>query len=166
MNIFLVGFMGVGKTTVGKVLAKKLNCDFMDPDDKEHWVKRGFPKGQNQATRSNGEYYKVQADILKDYIKKNVIDFVYATDGSIVLRYENMEIMKSNGKIIYLSSDAETLNGRILQQGKAKSKYSLENIKEYMKSREHKYKIADFEIDTSNNSVEETCSSIISLLEL
>ena len=164
MNIFLIGFMGVGKTTVGKVLAKKLNCDFMDPDDKEHWVKRGFPEGQTQSTRSNGEYYEVQTDILKDYIKKNVIDFVYATDGSIVLRDENIEIMKSNGKIIYLSSDAETLNGRILQQGKAK--YSLESTKEHMKGREHKYKIADFEIDTSNNSVEETCLSIISLLEL
>ena len=72
--------------------------------------------------------------------------------------------MKSNGKIIYLSSDAETLNGRILQQGK--EEYSLESTKEHMKSREHKYKIADFEIDTSNNSVEETCLSIISLLEL
>ena len=72
--------------------------------------------------------------------------------------------MKSNGKIIYLSSDAETLNGRILQQGKAK--YSLEDTKEHMKSREHKYKIADFEIDTSNNFAEETCSSIISLLGL
>jgi|TARA_B100000029_G_scaffold100079_1_gene90275 shikimate kinase len=164
MNIFLIGFMGVGKTTVGKILAKKLNYDFMDPDDKEHWVKRGFPKGQNQASRHNGEYYEVQTDILKDYIKKNVIDFVYSTDGSIVLRDENIELMKSNGKIIYLSSDAKTLCGRILQQGKAE--YSLEDTKEHMKSREHKYKIADFEIDTSNNSAKETCSSIISLLGL
>jgi len=164
MNIFLIGFMGVGKTTVGKVLAKKLNCDFMDPDDKEHWVKRGFPKGQTQSTRSDGEYYEVQTNILKDYIKKNVIDFVYSTDGSIVLRDENIELMKSNGKIIYLSSDAKTLCGRISQQGKAE--YSLESTKEHMKSREYKYKIADFEIDTSNNSVEETCLSIISLLEL
>ena len=165
MNIFLIGFMGVGKTTVGKVLAKKLNCDFMDPDDKEHWKKFRYPNGTSGIFWDDREkFYDIQTDILKDYIKKNVIDFVYSTDGSIVLRDENIELMKSNGKIIYLSSDAKTLCGRILQQGKAE--YSLEDTKEHMKSREHKYKIADFEIDTSNNSVEETCLSIISLLEV
>ena len=140
-KIFLIGFMGVGKTAVGKVLAKKLNYDFMDPDDKEHWIKRGFPKGQNYASRSNGEYYEVPTKILKDYIKNDVINFVYSTDGSIVLRDENIDLMKSTGKIIYLSSDAETLCGRIIEQGKAV--YSLESTKEHMKEREDKYKIAD-----------------------
>jgi shikimate kinase len=158
--IFLIGFMGVGKTTVGKVLAKKLNYDFIDPDDKEHWIKWGFPKGQNYASRSSGEYYEVQTKILKDYIKNNVINFVYSTDGSIILRDENVDLMKSNGKIIYLSSDAETLCDRITEQGKAV--YSLESTKKHMKEREHKYKIADLEVDTNNKSVEEVSSDIIS----
>ena len=97
---------------------------------------------------------------VKNYIKNNVINFVYSTDGSIVLRDENVDLMKSNGKIIYLSSDAKTLCDRITEQGKAV--YSLESTKEHMKEREHKYKIADLEVDTNNKSVEEVCSHIIS----
>ena len=152
--------MGVGKTTVGKILAQKLNCDFMDPDDKEHWVKRGFPKGLPKVLPHTEKYYDVQTEILVDFIKDNDTDFVYSTDGSIVLRDENINMMKSNGKIIYLSSDAETLWNRIsIQQGQT---FSLEVIRKNIKSRERKYKIADFEIDTSDKSVEETCSSIIS----
>jgi shikimate kinase len=158
--------MGVGKTTVGKYLSENLTYDFIDVDDNKHWEKHGLSKKEQYDIFWNDreKFRDVETDVFKDVIVNGDKNSVIATGGSIVLRDENIEIMKSNGKIIYLSSDAETLNGRILQQGKAE--YSLENTKEHMKSREHKYKIADFEIDTSNNSAEETCSSIISLLGL
>ena len=102
-KIFLIGYMGVGKTTVGKVLSEKLNCDFIDPDDKEHWIRRGFPNGRSDAWHvSKEKFYDIETEILKDYILSNVGNFVYSTAGSIVLREENVDLMKSSGTIIFL----------------------------------------------------------------
>ena len=70
-KIFLIGYMGVGKTTVGKVLSEKLNCDFIDPDDKEHWIRRGFPNGRSDAWHvSKEKFYDIETEILKKDIKE------------------------------------------------------------------------------------------------
>ena len=165
-----MGFMGVGKTTVGGVLAKKLNYSFMDSDDKEHWIRRGFPNGQSDAWHvSKEKYHDIETEILKDYISSNVGNFVYSTAGSIVLREENIDLMKSSGTIIFLNVNAKTIHDRLKNSDNPfhmTKDYNKEDIKEFMKGRESKYKIGDLEIDTSDKSVEEVSSTIIKLLKL
>jgi len=167
-RIFLIGFMGVGKSVVGKVLAKKLNYDFMDPDDKEHWIKRGFHGGQTQVFWDDRQkYYDIETEILKDYITNGSKNFVYSTAGSIVLREENIDLMKSSGTIIYLTANTETLHDRVKRQGKISPKAEwIQGMVTFIKSREFKYKIADLEVDTNDKSIEEVCLTIISLLGL
>ena len=158
--------MGAGKTAVGKVLAKKLNYDFMDPDDKEHWIKRGFLGGQAQVFWDNRQkYYDIETEILKDYITNGSKNFVYSTAGSIVLREENIDLMKSSGTIIYLTANTETLHDRVKRQEKI-SPNDVDDTDTFIKSREFKYKIADLEVDTNDKSIEEVCLTIISLLGL
>ena len=165
-RIFLIGFMGVGKSVVGKVLAKKLNYDFMDPDDKEHWIKRGFHGGQTQVFWDDRQkYYDIETEILKDYITNGSKNFVYSTAGSIVLREENIDLMKSSGTIIYLTANTETLHDRVKRQGKIPPN-DIDDMDTFIKSREFKYKISDLEVDTNDKSIEEVCLTIISLLGL
>ena len=169
-KIFLIGYMGVGKTTVGKVLSEKLNCDFIDPDDKEHWIRRGFPNGRSDAWHvSKEKFYDIETEILKDYIFSNVGNFVYSSAGSIVLREENVDLMKSRGTIIFLNANAKIIHDRLKNSDKqfhVSKNYNEEDVKEFMKGREPKYKFADLEIDTSDKSVEEVSSTIIKLLKL
>ena len=166
-KIFLIGFMGVGKTTVGKVLAKKLNYTFYDTDDDEHWIKSGYPGGTNDIFWKNRKKFKdTETDVLKDIIMNSDKNSIISTGGSIVLRRANVDLMKSNGTIIFLNADAKTITDRINNSDDSNKSHikgnSIEDTKKFMRIRRPKYKITKLEIDTSDKSIEEVCSDIIS----
>ena len=151
--------MGVGKTTVGKILAENLNYNFVDIDDKDHWIKRNFDVPEELYWDDREKFHDIETDILKDISMNSDEDSVISTGGGIVLRKENINLMKSAGTIVYLMSDAKNLNDRIKKQSKV-SVSSLEDQKRFMDSRESMYKITDLEIDTNNKSIEEVCYNI------
>ena len=172
-KIFLIGYMGVGKTTVGRVLADSINYGFIDMDDNKYWTKLGYSVGSAariEMYESNREkFWDIETDILKDLCMNNHENLVIATGGSTVLREENVDSMKSSGTIIFLNSNAKTIHDRLKNSDNSlhmTKNYNEENVKEYRKGREPKYKVGDLEIDTSDKSVEEVSSTIIKLLKL
>ena len=90
-KIFLIGFIGVGKTTVGRVLADSLNYGFIDMDDNKYWTKLGFSKTvRDEMYKSNrGKFWDIETDILEDLCMNNQENLVIATGGSTVLKWEN-----------------------------------------------------------------------------
>ena len=91
MRIILIGFMGVGKTSVGKKLAKKLEVDFIDTDcEIEKYANRTIP----DIFEIYGETYfrGLETKVLKDLIQKD--DIVISTGGGIITSKENREILK------------------------------------------------------------------------
>ena len=91
---------------------------------------------------------------------------IISTGGSIVLRRANVDLMKSNGTIIFLNADAKTITDRINNSDDSNKSHikgnSIEDTKKFMRIRRPKYKITKLEIDTSDKSIEEVCSDIIS----
>ena len=166
-KIFLIGFMGAGKTTVGRVLAQNLDYDFVEVDTVENWEKRGFPQGSLELYRKDKEkYYDIETDILKNFCMKIHRNCVVSTGSSIVNREENIDIMKSNGTIVYLMSSVKILFDRIMNRGHNITNISrwlvnVEATKKMIDSGESKYKIADLYIDTNDKSIEEVCLDII-----
>ena len=162
-KIFLIGFIGVGKTTVGRVLADSLNYTFYDTDDEQHWDRLGF--SQDELFFNDREkFHEVESDILK-FILRDKKNSVISTGGSIVLREENINLMKSDGIIVYMKSNVKTLNDRInnsedYKKVAIRNRFSLEDMKIFMDDREPKYKIANLEVDTNDKSIEEVCFNI------
>ena len=166
--------MGVGKTTVGKVLAENLNYNFVDIDDKKHWIKFGYLNGARDVFWNDIEkYYDTETNILREISENSDKNCVISTGGSIVLREENINLMKSSGIIIFLNANAKIINDRIKNSYPPKlwgasfiQGQSVEDQEEFMKGRESKYKIANLKIDTNNKSIEEVSHDIIFELKL
>lgn len=105
-NIFFVGLMGAGKTTVGRLLAKHLNKTFYDTD---HEIERRTGVNIPLIFELEGEagFRKREAAMLEELTK--VQDVVLATGGGAVLLPENREALKANGVVIYLRANVHDL---------------------------------------------------------
>lgn len=158
--------MGAGKTTVGKILSKKLEFDLVDLDlaiEKEQDVSIA------EIFRSKGEKYF--RDIETRMLRKisNQPNQVVSTGGGIVIRDENWEIMKKNGVTIYLKTSIQTLFNRV----KHKSTRPLLNVedpfekaKEIFSDREALYEKSDIIIDREGLEPEQVAEAIIDELKI
>ena len=98
-NISLIGFMGSGKTSTGKILADRLNFLFIDLDN---IIELSLNMPISEIFEKHGEEYFRNTEtisIKKIYVNKNC---VFACGGGVVVRHENMEIIKKNSIVIFL----------------------------------------------------------------
>lgn len=111
-RIYLVGMMGVGKTTLGKKLANQLHYSFMDLD-KEIELAEG--KSISQLFEENGEGYfrQKEREHLLNTQQRNHI--VIATGGGAPAFFNNMEWMNASGKTVYLKAEIPFIVSRIAQ---------------------------------------------------
>jgi shikimate kinase len=111
-NIFLVGMMGAGKTTIGKFLANFLNKTFVD-SDREIQKRTGVSIPVIFEIEGEAGFRKRETEILLEMVKiKNI---VLATGGGAVLSGENREILMRNGTVIYLRATVDDLWRRTRQ---------------------------------------------------
>jgi len=163
MNIYLVGFMGTGKTSVGKELAKKKKWQFMDLDELIELRER---RSISDIFAKEGEPYfrRIEKKILKEVSAEN--KFVVACGGGIVLDKGNIKIMKETGIIICLTATPEVILNRtsgcthrpLLNVAGPKNQIRL-----LLKLRSPYYGQADLSIDTSKLSLKEVAAKIIKL---
>ncbi len=143
-NIVLIGMPGSGKTTVGKLLAKRLGREFVDTDSMvEEKENRKIPEIFSQM----GEKYfrDAETECVKEAGKK--LGQVIATGGGAVMREENRNSLKENSVIVYLQRELQFLatEGRPLSE-------SEEKLKEMHKVRYPVYKaLADFIVQVSDD---------------
>lgn len=127
MTIFLCGFMGCGKSTVGSLLAKKLGCGFCDTD--ELVVKnQGMTIPEIFAQKGEPYFRTVEAETVKSLCGKNT---VVACGGGAMLNSDTAETVKeSGGVIIYLDVDFEECYCRI--SGDTNRPIVMNNTKEQL----------------------------------
>jgi len=164
MNIVLIGMRGSGKTTVGKLLAKRLGTQFIEMD--ELIVQR---LGQSIPEIVNNYGWKkfrdVEAEITREVAQLDNV--VNATGGGVVTREENIRELKKKGKLVWLKADIDTLLRRI---GNDQSRPSLtgksqrEDMEAVLAERSPVYqRVADFIIDTEGKMPEEVAETIAKL---
>ncbi len=164
MRVILIGFMGVGKTSVGKKLARKLNFDFIDTDyEVEILADKTIPEIFNQY----GENYfrKLENSILEKFVKNE--DVVISTGGGIITTKENYNILKGEENVIFLDASVETII-RHLQNERNKRPLLKESenlnkkIEELLSSRYEKYReLSDILIDINGKNIDEVISQIL-----
>lgn len=164
MRIILIGFMGVGKTSVGKKLAKKLNFDFIDTDHKIELLEK---KSISEIFEQDGEKYfrKLEHNVLEDLIKNDNI--VISTGGGIITTKENFDILQYEEKVIFLDGSIKTIinnlhneiNKRPLLKG---SENLSKKIEELLSVRYEKYRqVSDILIDINDKNIDEVISQIL-----
>ena len=157
--------MGSGKTTLGKILSKKLDKNFYDSD---HVIEEKLGVDVPIIFEYEGEagFREREKDSLKELVRKKNI--VLATGGGIILSKSNRDLLSENGIVIYLKSNQKDLIKRMKND---KTRPLLKNgnieeiIKKLCKEREPLYEeIADFEIMTKNKKIHEVVNEIITII--
>ena len=165
-NIFLIGLMGAGKTTIGRQIASELSLDFFDSD---HEIENRTGVTITHIFDIEGEegFRKRETAILDELTHKKGI--VLATGGGAILKPENRQFLMSRGTTIYLYANIDTLlertskdrNRPLLQTEDPKTK--LEGL---LKIRDPLYReTADIIIDTGKDSVRLAIKEILEELE-
>jgi len=160
-NIYLVGFMGTGKTTVGRELAAKKKWQFADIDDLIELREKSLIR---DIFSKKGEPYfrKVERQVLKGASGEK--NFVFSCGGGIVIDPENIKIMKKTGKVICLAARPEVILKRTASccdRPLLNVKDPKKQIKLLLNMRAPYYARADKVIDTSKLSVKQVVARII-----
>ena len=137
-NIILVGFMGSGKTSVGKILAEQLGREFIDLDN---FIENKTNKKIKDIFTENGEEYfrKLESNALKNICKGEGL--IIASGGGIIENNKNLKIIKENCFCIYLYSDVETLWSRVRNSSRPLAR-NHKMFKDLFKNRQDKYFLA------------------------
>ncbi len=165
-NIFLVGPMGAGKSTVGRQLAKALGRSFFD-SDKEIEKRTGV--SISWIFEMEGEEgFRAREHKVIDELSQ-LKDIVLATGGGAVLSENNRRLLRARGNVIYLSASAEQLSRRT-SKDKSRPLLQTENPKQKIVSllaeRGPLYEsVADIELRTGEQSISHAVTQAISLLE-
>jgi len=164
-NIILTGFMGAGKTTVGRILARNCGFDFVDLDEMIV-VSRGKPIKEIFADEGEEAFRNYETETLLSL--RDVSRRVIATGGGIILRPENRQILKRMGVVVYLRASFGTLVKRVSKSNQrplADLSNGTERLQSLLESRKSLYEQADIVVDTDNSDGSQVASYILERLD-
>lgn len=153
--------MGAGKTSVGRVLAKKLGLDFRDLDEV---IGKELGMTISEIFSRFGEdfFRNEESKVLRSLARGE--GQVIATGGGVILREENWEAMKDDGITIYLRASAEVLWNRVksnLSRPLLQVEDPFERLQELLSKRIYLYERADLIINTENIPPADVAEKII-----
>ncbi|MEW6245716.1 MAG: shikimate kinase [Nitrospirota bacterium] len=163
MNIVLIGYRGTGKSTVGKILATRLGRELVSTDaEVVKRVKLAIPE---IVQRFGWEHFRdLESEVCRDLWGKD--DLIIDTGGGAILRQQNVDVLKKNGTLFWLTAEVPTIARRIGGDPQRPSltgtKSFTEEIQEVLEQRLPKYQAAaDHVIATEGRTVEEVVASIL-----
>ena len=163
-NIILFGFMGTGKSAVGKKLAEKLRMKFVDMDD---LIEAREKMTISAIFEKKGEPYfrKVESEVAKDVAKESGL--VVATGGGVVLNYENVKTLESSGIGICLNASPETIHARVKHE-RHRPLIAVENpeerIRQLLEYRKPFYTKVQHQVDTDFLTIDEIVEEVIKIV--
>lgn len=155
--IYLTGFMGSGKTTIGHILANKIGWDFLDLD---RLIEEETGKKISEIFSIHGEAYFRQLET--DYVRKvsGYQKYIISLGGGTIAFNDNLQILKSSGRIVYLKTSPEKVYARLrfktdrpvlkMQEEKEDRTKVIDHITTLMQKREVFYSQADIVFRTDN----------------
>lgn len=164
-RIYLLGFMGVGKSTVAAKLAEELGWELIEMDEE---IQGYTDKKISAIFKDHGEDYfrDIETKILKRTEQREEI--VVSCGGGIVIRQENIDFMKEKGIPILLTATPKTIYNRICDTSHRpilRNRMSVDGIAEVLKDRDKKYRYAaEYLIATDEKTVDEITEEILSVI--
>lgn len=167
-NIILIGFMGCGKTSVGKRLAHALGCEFLDTDE---LIEQEQQRSISAIFEMDGEavFREMETECLKSLLTRKDDGFVLSVGGGLPIREVNRELLKELGNVVLLQVSPEVVYKR-LRNDKTRpllqDKNPLGRILDLMSVRKSYYEDAAMHIvDVNERDFEEIVDDILSICE-
>ncbi|GAB4316477.1 MAG: shikimate kinase [Candidatus Sumerlaeia bacterium] len=163
-NIFLTGFMGTGKSSVGRLLSDSVGYRLIDTDEE---IVRRSGKSITAIFAEQGEpaFRDMETQLLRDMVRDEIAGFVISCGGGIVLRNENVALMKKLGLIVLLTASVEEILRRTSHD---RSRPLLQTpdprrrIEELLADRSPRYlSAADITIDTTGLTPQQVVKHLI-----
>ncbi len=162
MRIYLIGFMGSGKTTVGRVLARRLGFDFLDIDNEVERLAGMSVRGIFK-TRGEDFFRELERRVLQQTLDRE--NTVISTGGGTPCQHGNMEFIKNSGVSIYLMMQLDSIlnrlekskNPRPLVQGLNREELSS-YVESELEKRKEFYNSADYVIKAESVSIDQIIS--------
>ena len=165
-NIFLIGFMGAGKSSIAKELSKKLQMNIVEMDQRIV---------QEQGMSINEIFEKYGEDHFRDIESQLILDLgntepvIVSCGGGVVIRQENSQYMKKTGKVVFLTAKPETIFERVRYSKERpilNGNMNVEFIADLMAKRLPLYEAAaDVMIHTDGKTVAQIAEEIIEAVE-
>lgn len=161
-NILLTGFMGTGKTTISHELHFMTRMEEIDLDA---YIVEKAGCSINEIFEQQGEQFfrNLETESLKEILNKT--DFILSCGGGTVLRAENVELMKQNGKIVLLTAEPQTIYDRVKNNNERpllNQNMSIEYIAQLLEKRKDAYfQAADIVIRTDEKNIADICQEIL-----
>lgn len=157
--------MAVGKSAVGRNLAKKLKRHFVDLD---RFIEKKEGKKVREIFAENGEPYFRQAEkqALAEVLEQS--DQIIATGGGVIMDQDNLNLLKEKTLLVCLTASTEVILKRVGNGTKRpllKGNNRQERIEQLLNDRQKKYSQAHLSVDTSDATIEQVVDKIIEQLE-
>jgi shikimate kinase len=151
-NLVLVGFMGTGKTEVGRIVSERIGRDFVDIDDR---IVQAAGMSINEVFRIYGEDYfrDIETTIIEEFSALGGL--VISTGGGSLLRIENVRNLKRSGVLICLTASPEEIVRRVADDRHRPLLNVTDRIgvvREMLARRSPSYRVSDFMISTDGKS--------------
>lgn len=165
-NIVLIGFMGTGKTTIGKIASERIGLEFIDTDDLIV-EQAGEPIPKIFERLGETGFREIETAVLRGLAGQS--GRVIATGGGIVTRPENVDLLRQLGFVVWLSATVETIFERVSQNTNRPLLYTadpLQTITDMLAEREDLYRgAADLTVETDDFHSEEITHGIAASAE-
>ena len=148
-NYILIGYMGCGKSTIGKKMSEILNIKLVDTDA---WIeeRQGMTVSEIFATKGELFFRDLETGALKELLEEKEL-MVISVGGGLPLREENRRLLQQLGHVIYLKAEPETIYNRVkgdTTRPLLQTENPMEKIREMLGQREEKYQVAADKIVT------------------
>lgn len=164
-NIFLIGFMGAGKSTIARTLQKELGFPLVEMDERIV-QEQGMSINDIFAQYGEAHFREIESQLVVDLGKQE--PSIVSCGGGVVVRPENTQNMKKSGRIVLLKASPETIFERVKNSTDRpilNGHMNVEYIAELMEKRRALYEeAADITIQTDGKTREQICEEIIGKL--
>lgn len=166
--VILIGYMGSGKSTVGRQLSRRLGYAFIDTDSKIE-EKEGISIKEMFATRGEEYFRECETGFLQELILEHAEDVLISTGGGMPMRAQNAILMQSLGTVIYLKASAQTIYQRVKHDTSRpllQCENPLQRIQHMLEERGPKYEVAsDFIIEVDGKDIAQLVNEIVEKLQ-
>lgn len=160
-NIFLIGFMGAGKSSVARRLGRSCRMCLIEMDEQIE-QRQGMAISEIFALHGEEYFRGLETELLKELERSG--DHVVSCGGGVPMRECNVRLMRESGRIVYLSAGPETIYERVRHSHNRpllEGNMNVEYIAELMQARLPKYlEAADMTVRTDGRSIDEICREI------
>ena len=166
MNIVLIGYRGTGKSSAGRLLAARLRRELVSTDAEiVKRVRRTIPE---IVAKEGWDYFRdLESDVCREFAVRDQL--VIDTGGGTILRAQNVEVLKKNGTMFWLTASVETITKRIGDDNQRPSltgtKSHIDEIQDVLRERTPKYQeAANHILATDDRTINQVVEMLLTLV--